>query len=351
MLVALDLTGDMISYAYFDGNDVVTETLRNTIGYRTGDLFQSDGPITQLIRMAKDMIGFSGVTATEAVCAVPTYCSYADRERIRRAAADCDLTVKYMVKGTFASAAMLFQKQEEAEATILLCSVHSDYADILVYEVGGAVLRVLASTTIRFDKNEWKENPDKLMQKTESELKEVYRELGFACGEKNEVTYITVDEHSEQAAGIISEILEATLGKAPVSFENDPAAGAFYHLMKKEDYNTDRIKKFFTVDCCVEGISISSGIGGEMVEVFRRNSEFPEQKVVELLTTHDNVLCFYGGNYRNREYDEPIGTCRIPEQYRGQKIYVKITLTETETVEYVVLDAKKQIIYPRRALS
>ena len=38
-------------------------------------------------------------------------------------------------------------------------------------------------------------------------------------------------------------------------------------------------------------------------------------------------------------------------QYRGQQIHVKVTLTEVGIVEYVVLDAKKHIIYPRRVLS
>ena len=176
-------------------------------------------------------------------------------------------------------------------------------------------------------------------------------DLGLSYREKDEVPYITCDERSEADAGYFSELLASCFGRDTVSFENDTAAGAFYHLMKLDDFHEDRIKKLFAVDCCTEGISISSGVGGELVEVFRRNSELPVQKIVDLMMTYDNVLCFYGGNYRNRELDEPIGTCRIPDQYRGQQIHVKVTLTEVGIVEYVVLDAKKQIIYPRRVLS
>ena len=351
MQVALDLTGDMIAYSYFDGSDVVTEYLRNTIGFRTKDLFRIDGTVSQLIRMTKDMSGFAGVTATEAICAVPAYCSYAERERLRKAAAACDLNIKYMVRGTFASAEMLFQRQDLGDETILLCSVRSNYVEFLLMDVGGNVLRVMGSATLFYDRSEVRENPEKLEQRVMSELKALYNDLGLSYREKDEVPYITCDERSEADAGYFSELLASCFGRDTVSFENDTAAGAFYHLMKLDDFHEDRIKKLFAVDCCTEGISISSGVGGELVEVFRRNSELPVQKIVDLMMTYDNVLCFYGGNYRNRELDEPIGTCRIPDQYRGQQIHVKVTLTEVGIVEYVVLDAKKQIIYPRRVLS
>ena len=48
MYAAIDFTADMVSYSYFDGSEVVTDTLRNTIGFRTPDLFRDDGAMGAL---------------------------------------------------------------------------------------------------------------------------------------------------------------------------------------------------------------------------------------------------------------------------------------------------------------
>ena len=189
-------------------------------------------------------------------------------------------------------------------------------------------------------------------QRNDMLIRDIYIDVGTAKtgSSRREFARLLEDCKNRKVNYVLVKSM-SRFGRDTVSFENDTAAGAFYHLMKLDDFHEDRIKKLFAVDCCTEGISISSGVGGELVEVFRRNSELPVQKIVDLMMTYDNVLCFYGGNYRNRELDEPIGTCRIPDQYRGQQIHVKVTLTEVGIVEYVVLDAKKQIIYPRRVLS
>ena len=350
MLVALDFTGETINYAYYDGKEVVSECLRNTIGFRTGDLFKLDAVLSGLMRVVKDMIECTGVSISETICAVPAYCTYNEKERMRKAAAECGLSVRRFVTGARASAHLLFQTFEPGQKNAVICSVHPDYSEFLLLQADGDVLRVLGSCEIQVRSDSDLKDPDKLRQRVHSELKALYSDLGMTCGEEDEEVYITVDEKAGDTGVIIAEELEACLGVTPASFEDDVAKGAFYQLMKLEDVHSDQIRKCFPVDCCTEGISISSGVGDNLTEVFRRNSPLPVQNTVELMISSDNVLYFYAGNYGNRDYDDPIGSCRIPDAYRGQKVHVKITLNEDGIVEYVVLDASKQIIYPRRTL-
>ena len=83
MKAAIDLTGDKISYAYLDGNEIVTEVLQNTIGFRNSDLFRIEGAINALMRVAKDMIEFTvGDMLTEVICVLPLYVTYSQRERV-----------------------------------------------------------------------------------------------------------------------------------------------------------------------------------------------------------------------------------------------------------------------------
>ena len=351
MLVALDFTGEAICYAYHDGTEVMTECLRNTIGFRRPDLFQHDAALSGLARVTKDMIEYTGVSISEAICAVPAYCNYADKEKLRKAAAECGLRIRRFVIGSLASAQLLFQTSESDHKMELLCSVHPDYSEFLLVQMDGDVLRVMGSSVLRMKGETGLDDPGKLRQQVQSELKALYAELGLACGEEDEEVFLSVDEKAGDMGALISEELESCLGVTPESFENDVAKGAFYQLMKLEDFKLDQIRKCFLVDCCVEGISIASGVGDNLTEVFRRNSPLPVQNTVELMVSSDNVLYFYAGNYGNREYDDPIGSCRIPDAYRGQKVHVKITLNEDGIIEYVVLDAAKQIIYPRRTLS
>ena len=351
MLVALDLTGKMITYAYHDGSGIVTEVLRNTTGFRTSDLFQIEGDLNAMVAMAKQMIEFSGVTVTEAICAVPLYCNYDERERVKKAASACGMKIRQMIRGSLASAVHLFQKDLPDQQTAVLCSVRSDYAEFLLFNVDGDVLTVMGSALVHLDGKMLGEAPDKVKNMVQSELKALYNDLGLTFGEKKEAVYISAEEGAEAAGELLAGILGSCFETEPVVFDNDVAAGAMAHLMKLEDYRTDTIRKCFLVDCCSEGISISSGISGDLVEVFPRNTVLPAKNTVDLPISYDNVLVFYAGNFRNREYDEPIGTCRIPEAYRKQRIYVKITLNADGIVEYVVLDQKKQVINPRCVLS
>ena len=350
MYVAIDLTGDMISYAYYEGGTVQSDVLRNTIGFRTRDLLRVEGAMNGMIRMVKDMIELTiGATISEAICTVPVYFTFPERERIRKAGEECGLTIRHMVKGSFGSAMQLFQSMELGTKTAVLCGVHSDYTELLIFNVDGDVFDAKGSASFQYEKNP--QEPEKLKAMLQSELKALYGELGMSGAAACDAVYVTYDEHTDSLRGFFLETLITMFGKEPVIFENDPARGAFYHLMKLESFNNDSIRKCFAVDCCIEGISIGSGVGGDLKEVFLRNTPLPAQKTVDLTTSYDNVVCFYAGNYRNREYDETIGTCRIPDQYRTQTVHFKITLNEDGLVEYVVLDAKKQIIYPRRKLS
>ena len=350
MYVAIDLTGDMISYAYPEGNEVTTEVLRNTIGFRTKDLFRVEGAMNGMIRMVKDMIELTvGATVSEAICVVPAYCTFPERERIRKAGEECGLTIRRMIKGSFGSAMQLFQSTDLGTKQALLCDVHSDYTEFLIFNADGAVFEAKGAAVLQYDKNP--QDQDKLREKLKSEVKTLYSGLGLSMAANCDAIYVTFDENTDALRGFFLETLITYFGKEPVIFENDTAKGAFYHLLKLESAETVPMKKCFPVDCCIEGISIGSGVGGDLKEVFLRNTPLPAQKTVDRTISYDTVVCFYAGNYRNREYDEPIGTCRIPDQYRSQTIHVKITLTEDAMVEYVVLDASKQIIYPRRKLS
>ena len=351
MLVALDFTGDVIAYCYHDGNTIVTEYLRNMTGYRTKDLFRIDGTLSAIVRAAKDMIECTGVVISEAVIAVPAYCNYAERDRLKKAADACGLKVRALIRGSLASALGLFQTASLDGKTAFLCDVHSNYAEYLLFNTDGDVLRVQGSATISFTPEAVKEDASDLLKKTLDEIKALYAELGLTVGEKDEELYILADENAGPAGELFPRIMEATFAKTPVAVENDTAKGALCHLMKLEDFRCDQIRKCFLVDCSTEGISIGSGVGGDLYEVFKRNTELPAQNTVDLSISYDNVLCFYAGNYRNRDFDEPIGTCRIPEQYRSQTVHVKITLTEEGIVEYVVLDKNRQVIYPRRVLN
>ncbi len=351
MLVALDLTGDVITYAYFDGSEVVTEELSNMKGFRTKDLFKVDGAITSLLRVVKDMIGFAGVTVTESIVALPAYCNYAERERVKNAAVSAGMSAPYMIRGSLASALTLFQTTDMDKKDAVLCSVHSNYAEMLLFSVDGDVFRVLGATSILYEGDAVAEDPEKLQKRIRSELKALYSEQGLTMGEKDEEIYISIDENAGTQGEAFTEILGECYETTPTEFENDAAQGAFYQLMKREDFRCDTIRKCFLVDCSVEGISIGSGVGGEIVEVCKRNVPLPVKTEVCLPVSFDNVLCFYAGNYRNREYDEPIGTCRIPGQYRTQNVHVKITLNEDGIVEYSVLDASRQVIYPRQKLN
>ena len=351
MLVSIDLTGDMISYAILDGESIEKEILRNTIGFRTAELFRIDGAIGGLMRVAKDMIELSeGEPITEAICVLPQYVGYADRERVKKAAADCGLKIRRVITGSLAAAYGLFQISEPEKKTILLSVIRSDYAEFQLYEVDGDVLRTMGSAMAQYEKDPVKLDPEKLKKKLLSELKAMYGELGLAFGEKKEEVYLTFDERSEYLKSLFAEILEPFRRYDPLFFENDAVRGAFSHLLRINSIQNENIRKCVTQDCCIEGISICSGGSGDLQQVFRRNTPIPAQSVVELPVTSDNVLNFYAGNYRNREYDEPIGSCRIPVAYRGQNVIVKITLNEEAIVEYVVLDAKRQIIYPRQIL-
>ena len=351
MKAAIDLTGDKISYAYLDGNEIVTEVLQNTIGFRNSDLFRIEGAINALMRVAKDMIEFTvGDMLTEVICVLPLYVTYSQRERVKKAAAECGLNVRKLIIGSLASAYGIFQNEELGQKNILLGSVRSDYVEFLLFEVDGDVLTVTGSTMVQYEKDPMRIDPEKLKNKIRAELKTMYSEAGLSFGDKNEEVYLTFDGKAEFLKRLFTELLNTCFEQEPVFFENDQEKGAFAHLLKLESEKTELIRKCFSVDCSFEGISISSGIGGELIEVFKRNTPLPEQKVVELPVSSDNVLCFYSGNYRNRENDDPIGTCRIPSAYFGQKVIVKITLTEDAIVEYVVLDAKKQIIFPRQVL-
>jgi len=351
MKAAIDLTGDMISYSYLEGNEIVSEVLRNTVGFRNSDLFRIEGAINALMRVAKDMIEYSaGDILTEVICVLPQYVTYSQRERVKKAAAECGLKIRKLIIGSLASAYGLFQNEELGKKNILLGSVRSDYAEFLLFEVDGDVLTVTGSTMVQYEKDPMRIDPERLKNKLRTELKTMYSESGLNFGDKDEELYITFDGKAEFLKRLFTELLSSCYEKEPVFFENDQGKGAFAHLLKLESENSELIKKCFTVDCSVEGISISSGIGSELIEVFKRNTPLPEQKVVELPVSSDNVLCFYSGNYRNRENDDPIGTCRIPSAYFGQNVIVKITLTEDAIVEYVVLDAKKQIIFPRQVL-
>ena len=351
MLVALDLTGDVIAYSYHDGSSIVTEYLRYIVGFRTKDLFQDEAGLTAVLRVAKDMIECTGVVITETIFAVPVYCNYAGRERVKKAAQACGMKVRTMIKGSLASALGLYQTAALDGKTVFLCNVHSNYAEYLLFHVDGEVLRVHGSTTIAFTKEAAVEDANNLLKKTLDELKALYAELGMTVGEKDEELYIMADENAGPAGALFPRIMEASFAKTPTSIENEISKGALSLLMKLADFRCDQIRKCFLVDCCVEGISIGSGVGGDLQEVFKRNTELPVQNTVNLSISYDNVLCFYAGNYRNRDYDEPIGTCRIPEQYRSQTVHVKITLNEEGIVEYVVLDKNRQVIYPRRVLS
>ena len=351
MLTAIDLTGDMISYAYLEGNEISSEILRNTIGFRTPDLFHIDGAINGIMRLAKDMIELSvGDTIKSAICILPLYAGYNDRERLKHAAAECGISVKKVITGSLASAFGFFQDEELGKNTFLLGTAHSDHTEFLLFEVDGDVLTPLGSAMIQYEKDPRRLEPEGLKKKMLSELKAMYAELGREFQAEDGEVCLTFDENSEYLKRLFSETLEKALGTEPVIFENAAVKGALTHLMKLESERCELIKKCFFVDTCTEEISISSGIGGELKEVFRRNTPLPVQNTVELMVSSDNVLCFYAGNYRNREYDEPIGTCRIPSAYLGQPVYVKITLTEDAIVEYLVLDSKKQIIYPRQVL-
>ena len=351
MLVSIDLTGDVISYACADGNEIVSEALRNTIGFRTSDLFRIEGAINALMRVVKDMVELTaGDVITEAICVLPQYVTYSQRERVKRAATECGIKLKKLITGALASAYGLFQNEELGRKTILLSSVRPDYAEFLLFDVDGDVLSVMSSASIQYEKDPGRLDPEKLKRKIEAELRAMYKETGLEFGERNEALYITFDERSEYLKRLFTEELQALCSKESVPFDNDQARGAFAHLLKLNSEKEELIKKCFSVDCCIEGISISSGVGGELLELFRRNTPLPAQKTVELPVSSDNVLCFYSGNYRNRENDDPIGTCRIPSAYFGQKVIVKVTLTEEAIVEYVVLDAKKQIIFPRQVL-
>ncbi len=352
MYAAIDFTADMVSYSYFDGSEVVTDTLRNTIGFRTPDLFRDDGAMGALVRVVKDMIEFTiGGMLSDIICTVPAYCSYMERERLKKAASVCGMNVKKVIRGSMGSAFQLFQKSDPVRKTVVLCSIHSNYGEILVYKMDGDVLQVTGSTVVQFEPDAAKEDKEKTQQRIRSELKALYSENSMSFGEKDETIYVSCDENVELIGELFAVTLEECIGKSAVTFQNAPSTGAFYHLMKTESYESDRIRKCFSVDCCTEGISIVSGVNDELKEVFKRNTPLPAQNTVDLMISYDNILCFYAGNYVNRQYDEPIGTCRIPEAYRGQKIHVKITLNEEATIEYAVLDASKQIIYPRRALS
>ncbi len=351
MNVALDFTGDMISFSYFDGNDVVTEILRNTIGFRTPDLFRNDGAILALMHVTKDMIEFTiGSTVSDAILAVPLYCSYAERERIQKAAAACGVNIKRMIKGTWASMFHLFQTLSQDKKKITVCNVHSDYAEFLISDVDGDVLEALGSTVIKYGRDSTPEDRDKLKQIIQSEFKALYSDLQLPHGEATHEVYVSFDESADPVRGLFLETLISCFGTEPVIYEKDAAKGAFYHLMKMESFERDPGRKVFSVDCSMEGISVSSGVVDNLQEVFRRNTPLPAQRMVDLMVSSDNVICFYAGNYRNREYDEPIGTCRIPDAYRGQAIHVKITLNDNGIVEYSVLDASRQIIYPRQFL-
>jgi len=350
MLVALDLTGDVISYAYCEGSEIVSEKLNNTMGFRTKDLFLIDGLVSGLLSVVKTMIECTGITMTEVIVALPAYCSYAERDRLKRIAADCGIKIRSLIRGSFALTLQMFQQLQPEEKTALLCSTHSDYTEFLLFQVGGDVVRVQGSAILQYHKGACGENPAGMKQKVIAELKALYSELGLSYENKEEDLYVTYPEKDSSDGETFAFILESIYNKKAVHFENDAARGAFYHLMKLEDFRTDLIRKCFSVDCCTEGISISSGVTGELQEVFRRNSELPAKKEMEMWSSRDNVLCFYAGNFMTRENDDPIGTCRIPDAYRGQKVHLKITLTEDGIVEYVVLDAKKQIIYPRQVL-
>ena len=350
MLVALDLTGDVISYAYCEGNEIVSEKLNNTMGFRTKDLFLIDGLISGLLGVTKTMIECTGITITETIIALPAYCSYAERDRLKRIAAECGIKIRSLIRGSFALALQMFQQLQPEEKKALLCSVHSDYTEFLLFQVGGDVVRVQGSAILTYDKGACAENPAGMKQRVLAELKALYGELGLSFEDKEEDIYITSEEKDSSDRETFAFIMESVYDKKAVHFPGDTAKGAFYHLMKLMDFCTGLIRKCFSVDCSTEGISISSGVTGELKEVFRRNSELPAKKEMEMWCSRDNVLCFYAGNYMTRENDDPIGTCRIPEAYRGQNVYLKITLTEDGIVEYVVLDAKRQIIYPRQVL-
>ena len=348
MLAGLDLTGDMISYSYFDGKTIETEVLTNTRGFRTKELFTIPGALSGLLRMTKDMIGFSGITISEAICVVPAYCSYAERERIKTAAEECGLKLRFLMRGSLAAALQMYQTMGQEQENVLLGCVYSDYAELLLFQADGDVLTVKGSANLML-----RELPtaEQLTKRLQSELKALYTEQEMSFEDRAEKLYLTIDEYAGAAGELFKESLEGCFdGKAEI-MENESVRGAMYHLLKLEDVSYDGMRKCYLVDSSMEGISISSGVGGELVEVFRRNRPLPQKNIVDLLASHDNVLCFYSGNFRNREYDVPIGTCRIPDQYRGQMIQVKITLTAEGVVEYVVLDNKKQIIFPRQVLN
>ena len=351
MNVAIDLTGEMISYSYCDGREIVTEILRNTIGFRTKDLFKIDGALRALMQVTKDMIEFSqGISISEVICAVPSYCTYNDRKQLKTAASECGMNVRKVIRGSLASAFLLFQTEKPEKKTVVLCGVHSDHAELLTFWADGAVLEVLGSTSMRFEKDAGQE-PENLNKRIQSELKAMYSELGMNFGQKGETVYAAFDEQAGSVKDIFTETLESCFGTTVLPFENDPAKGALYHLLKLTASDGAALRECRLVDCSSEAISIVSGVGDDLKEVVSRNSQLPVQKTVDLMVSSDNVVIFYSGNYRNRKYDEVIGTCRIPGAYRGQVIYVKATLNEDEIVEYTVLDFKKQIIFPKAFLN
>ena len=351
MIVAIDLTGDMISYSYHDGKEIVTEKLQNTIGFRMPELFQRDGALRALMKVTKDMIEYTlGNPVTEAVCAVPSYCSYSDKKQLRSAASECGLKLVRVIRGTLASALLLFQATKPDHNTNILCSVYSDYAGFMVYKTDGDKLQVLGSTPLRFDKEAGTKDPEGLKKRILSEMKALYGELSMTYGEKGEAIFVAFDENAEAERDVFRNALEECFGPRIVTYADDAAKGAYYLLMKQMSFRTDEIRECSLTDCSVESFSIVSGVNDDLKDVFARNQPLPLQKTVDLMASTDNVVCFYAGNFRNRKLDEVIGTCRIPTQYRGQMIHVKMILNEEGIVEYTVLDAKKQIIYPKAYL-
>ena len=350
MLVALDFSGDMMSYAYYDGQRMRLEYLQDTVGFRTKDLFQDRKIIKSLLYVVKDIIKHDiGETLKVTVIAIPSYCSYHDRERIKKAASECDINVMRLLVGTTAAVVFMNHMYNLTQKHFTVCSVYSDYAELVIAEIGNGVIEILSSSIFPYKEDSNIRNLDNVRKSLLSQVKQAYDDAGLTAENTGKNVFISCENCTGLVRDQFRETLKSYTDSELISFSNGAVMGALLCLMKLQGME-GIYQDYLLLDVAYKGISVAFGDEGEFKPVIPRFCKIPSRQMVDLMVSTETELRIYEGNFRNRMYDEIIGTHKVSEFLEGRIVNVVIDIDVTGKIEYSVLDDSEKEIIPSRRI-
>ncbi|WP_026657819.1 Hsp70 family protein [Butyrivibrio sp. AC2005] len=351
MTLGIDLSSDIISYSFFQNNAIKTYYIKESIGFRTNNVFNNKSTLLPLIKGIKNTAEkMLNSTVDKAVYSVPEYCTNFQYGLLRDVSILTGIAPLRIMNSNSSIALSICEEICFDPLTYnndcfinLVCSIYSNYAELSAFIYIDNVLEMLGTTTILINSIISEKDEIKLKDRIGSELHQFDNDLNIhKMIDSRSFLFLNNSGGNDAISKLFTAAFQTIFCIKRLNISSSASKGAIIRANHVEGI----IAATLIMSTQNKAISACLGENGEHKKLVDYYTHLPTKRADCLLVSTEPELFIYEGNYINRKYDTIIGEFSIPENFEGHQIWVTVDIDIDMRIKVSVSDDSQNIIIP-----